>query len=304
LRYFANMILAICVSISGSAALAISDCTQSCQDLALKIPHQLVAKGLNKIGKLDLQALDEKFRQGRVVFIRDDLKDTPMIGSGDALRGSAVFFMESKTTAIMMKDWLETPVDVRPVTMLHEFLNFSGIDDEIYQVSAALNELNSVKDPAELKNILQQQGMMKLLNDLPMRSSAPRYALPGPSGERGKSLNSKDGGGATAVGGGGDSVAIEAKMTLLAIAMQFKDLSEVSRDKLQADILNMSIEAPLGASVSGEFRVGTEVLNFAINRDYWRTQSAAERCNIVYRMMGKILISENFPELQDEQEKN
>jgi len=286
----------------GLPALALQECSDSCHQIALKIPHELISKGITQIGALDLTSLDAKFAQTRVLFVRNDQGETPTIGSGDALRTSAVFFLKQKTVLVMMQDWLDTPAEVRPVTMLHEHLNAAGIDDENYEVSVALNTINSAPE----KDSTKRRATSKLsepMRDLKRRAVEPRYSLPGPNGEkiRGGGSAREQSGGATGVGGGGDSAVIELKMTLMTVIERFTDLTEASRNKLTTDILYMSIEANPGA-LGQSFTMAanpsaTGMVSFVIDKSIWRMSSPTDRGQIAMNIMGLILQTEHFPEL-------
>lgn len=178
---------------------------------ATKITDQLLAKGYQKIGPIDLAKLREEILATKWVAITDRF----LLGSGEG-RATGVYLTKERTTFTNLLALKLIVKEIYPQQSLHEVLGANGYEDENSQISLSMDQLanNPKANFAFFEKQIQAAKVGLTQNKV--------YASRGGSG--------------TSVGGGGDGTCIEFRKRLL-------DAAEILNDEaVLTKILLLKIE--------------------------------------------------------------
>jgi hypothetical protein len=212
-------------------------------------------------------------------------------GSGKAQRQTIMNIPSQHQAIIMASAWAQTPVTVRPILALHESLDLSHYDDENYQLSTTLWQLDQSKDPQELQNRLNSS-LADPIRNLKTNKSDPRYL-------------EKEGGGATGVGSGGDELSIDIKMALLIASNTFYSNHPFAWvANLQKMILNLPIDPTFIVQTNDDmyeidsyhldpqlfFKINDSPLSVSLNRARMLNLPADTQVALVHLLLQQIMI--------------
>lgn len=191
------------------------------------IPQLLIQQNKTKIGDLNIVQLKDEMKQVRWV----ENGGVFFAGSGETRTG-AVYFVEEKKVIVNTLRAPYEPLRTMPVAALHEALGALGYIDENYEISMvlAMNALTSEEQELIFSKKFVDKQSSRLVG-LKRRTTDAKY---------------KSSGGGTSVGGGGDGVAVQAKMYALMFAgpicENFKIPCVDIREKLMALSIEVSME--------------------------------------------------------------
>lgn len=156
--------------------------------------EKVLARGIKKIGKLDLKKLSKEL--DKVEWRTFDLGF--LAGSG-GVRTTSIYLVEKKMVVInilALNNLVGKPVHINSLA-LHEAMGALGYEDENYDLSSAISFLATT----HLENLVTLSYVKNIFSNFTISKENRLYAA--------KS------GGSTVVGGGGDAVIIELKQRLL-----------------------------------------------------------------------------------------
>lgn len=200
MRFLVPFLIFLSVAQADPARVSSPVATEQFHELATSILDQLMAKGITKVGILDLADLRAKFAHVKVRLVDDQIEQ--IIGSGDAHRTAAVNVPSKKLVYVMYNQWQSSVPEVRPVIALHESLETAGVNDENYQASTLLWTLAQSPTNTPTDTLIRANAD-NFGVQLKTFTGNPRYFM------------KKSGGGATGVGGGGDDSCLFLKMIIL-----------------------------------------------------------------------------------------
>lgn len=223
--------------------------------------QQLVAEGRKSISSLNLEDLERDIAKVRWEKFGDGF----LAGSGEQ-RSSSIYFVEDKRVVFNQLSLQYTPKAMLPLIALHESLGALGYEDEDYQLTLGI--LFHQKDLQDRLG-LTDEDLAPIFGNIKVRSSTPIY------------LSAASDGGSTSVGGGGDSAALDVKLTTL---LASKAWLESRRGPPLSDyptlfrhLLNLSFESSFEALPKENFRLEKKESKFVLRTSLIAWLNASRR---------------------------